>query len=197
MENNNVISIHAPLRERRQLNRVKRLAESISIHAPLRERLAGNIFNLAVSRFQSTLPYGSDSSRKYTCSVVNCHFNPRSLTGATSVPTVCHELRQISIHAPLRERLTLSLGVIINIHFNPRSLTGATQCAQASAVFRRHFNPRSLTGATRHVFLYLSALQFQSTLPYGSDLVAGKHAPQSTDFNPRSLTGATNHVGNT
>ena len=106
MENNNVISIHAPLRERRQLNRVKRLAESISIHAPLRERLAGNIFNLAVSRFQSTLPYGSDSSRKYTCSVVNCHFNPRSLTGATQCAQASAVFRR---------------------HFNPRSLTGATK----------------------------------------------------------------------
>ena len=76
------ISIHAPLRERPQIKSLERGKTDISIHAPLRERLSRGFPN-------STL----------------VHFNPRSLTGATSKSDRFWLNSDISIHAPLRERL--------------------------------------------------------------------------------------------
>ena len=81
-------------------------------------------------RFQSTLPHGSDAlskapaagvhnisihapsrERLYTMELVGPekHFNPRSLTGATSVIGDTLAADYISIHAPSRERLSVNL----------------------------------------------------------------------------------------
>ena len=99
----------------------------------------------------------------------------------------------ISIHAPLRERLHQLGDTDRNPYFNPRSLTGATRlttCSNAWLVISIHaplrerpekvnlfdqdmyFNPRSLTGATTAADNQLWAFLY---------------------FNPRSLTGATHH----
>ena len=55
-----LISIHAPSRERQSLSWKRQIKELISIHAPSRERqevrLAAGLGDL----FQSTLPHGSD-----------------------------------------------------------------------------------------------------------------------------------------
>ena len=98
---------------------------------------------------------------------------------------------QISIHAPSRERPE-DRNPLVGIY---------------------HFNPRSLAGATSRKAVELTGLEFQSTLPRGSDLPTGIkaymqddisiHAPSrerrllqlhfshSHYFNPRSLAGAT------
>ena len=142
------ISIHAPSRERLQSYDIPWLVTLISIHAPSRER-----------------PLEMLTSKSLT------HFNPRSLTGATS-------------------RVTKS--TTNDTYFNPRSLTGATAFATQLRQRRKNFNPRSLTGATfiiyeprrnkeisihapsreRHDWQPLQSCQqqFQSTLPHGSDL---------------------------
>ena len=81
---------------------------AISIHAPSRERLSPttNLSTFA-SIFQSTLPRGSDNTaRKRPC--CNSHFNPRSLAGATSSSSVQTRMSSISIHAPSRERPSIS-----------------------------------------------------------------------------------------
>ena len=143
------ISIHAPLRERPLKKGADPNFVKISIHAPLRERRYGMVYTSKTRSFQSTLPYGSDSDIKVTCTGFH-DFNPRSLTGATFSQTpqgsplsefqstlpygsddmdlidVAYDI-VISIHAPLRERLT---------------------------GFAQRF----------------SVITFQSTLPYGSDL---------------------------
>ena len=77
------ISIHAPSRERPAAASEPMLQPRISIHAPSRERPRGG--SQAVPIF--------------------CHFNPRSLTGAT---------------------IALLAGISPLHNFNPRSLTGAT-----------------------------------------------------------------------
>ena len=100
------------------------------------------------------------------------YFNPRSLTGATEIPPSDGSYCRISIHAPLRER--------------PRYILSAVQRCS-------NFNPRSLTGATFVILAIPAIYSFQSTLPYGSDLVLLAHLIMSLYFNPRSLTGAT-HV---
>ena len=99
-----VISIHAPLRERPAVACNIYSTSAISIHAPLRERRACCAGAAAFLLFQSTLPCGSDS---YPClkSSVSSDFNPRSLAGATSASrNFLLAAASISIHAPLRER---------------------------------------------------------------------------------------------
>ena len=163
----------------------------ISIHAPSRERR--HVRPIQASTwviFQSTLPHGSDQAELLYLSVCY-HFNPRSLTGATStLRCSCHGSED----------------------FNPRSLTGATQShtlrlgddlfqstlphgsdnnfMQCCKLFQ-HFNPRSLTGATYPAEKIVHINIFQSTLPHGSDWAQGFQFCLCRHFNPRSLTGAT------
>ena len=122
----------------------------ISIHAPSRERPFDSCAYVArYIIFQSTLPRGSDfvvlSEDSATVSV---DFNPRSLAGATDSGYLVPIFVDISIHAPSRER---------RIKYN------------SSERYRRisiHAPSRErllLTG--RNLIL----LQFQSTLPRGSD----------------------------
>ena len=79
---NDIISIHAPSRERPVLACVCFYAAEISIHAPSRERLLTCLCELFQTTFQSTLPHGSDRTW-LTTSTLPSNFNPRSLTGAT------------------------------------------------------------------------------------------------------------------
>ena len=108
--------------------RIKNLeARNISIHAPLRERreAAEQKFNQAV--FQSTLPCGSDA-HFLTTTHRQIYFNPRSLAGATMCSTVRLASFAISIHAPLRERhgcrecLAASLPISIHAPLRERLL---------------------------------------------------------------------------
>ena len=79
------------------------------------------------------------------------HFNPRSLTGATSLACNLYtSTSDISIHAPSRER-----------QYNVRR----------SKNHHKDFNPRSLTGATFTLEKSKIIIRFQSTLPHGSDLI--------------------------
>ena len=121
------ISIHAPLRERPFAGAAFVGSLEISIHAPLRERPQGfspsagrRDFNPrsltgatkvgdnkmdTMLKFQSTLPYGSDSSDKLSMRL--------SLRFQSTLPYGSDHISEfftptgfcISIHAPLRERL--------------------------------------------------------------------------------------------
>ena len=120
--------------------------------------------------FQSTLPYGSDihriitsngmknfNPRSLTGATHDCicryetyqYFNPRSLTGATFMVSYFSYSSLISIHAPLRERLSVSYRSLkfidISIH----------------APLRERLCPANLWNMLKI---------FQSTLPYGSDI---------------------------
>ena len=79
----------------------------ISIHAPARERRTATIIFFIIIGFQSTLPQGSDL-HTYSPAACNPHFNPRSRKGATSWQECFQLYAVISIHAPARERLTFS-----------------------------------------------------------------------------------------
>ena len=98
-------------------------------------------------QFQSTLPHGSDLRSPYSPQQRK-HFNPRSLTGATALLERAPPMRDISIHAPSRERLQAILSYIpsrfISIHAPSRERL-------------KIFEPRN------------SVITFQSTLPHGSD----------------------------
>ena len=165
---------------------------SISIHAPLRERLICSVMVTPLNRFQSTLPYGSDFLIVKIL-VKSVNFNPRSLTGATSLHRDHLQLFFISIHAPLRERLSYRCSMPSSrVNFNPRSLTGATirntslysshpisihaplrerHKANDWAIRCVHISIHAPLRERRMVTILLELLHsFQSTLPYGSDL---------------------------
>ena len=98
----------------------------------------------------------------------------------------------ISIHAPSRERLTISsLGRAASSNFNPRSLTGATLALVKQNLANAHFNPRSLTGATQMSkgSLYVERISIHAPSRERRRL-RSPYSPQQ-NFNPRSLTGAT------
>ena len=98
------------------------------------------------------------------------YFNPRSLAGATSSLAADRFVRDISIHAPSRERpavfTTVIIVVFISIHAPSRE---------------RRQSPGGGSGNG----------QFQSTLPRGSDQGVHHKRARPLYFNPRSLAGAT------
>ena len=189
---NNLISIHAPSRER--LRAIYQTDNDKKHFNP--RSLAGATYCIYDRKgeliFQSTLPRGSDKlDSSYL--PLEFDFNPRSLAGAT-------RLRLPISHVPG--------------HFNPRSLAGATPLRRKAHNVLIYFNPRSLAGATTSPLIFcacangisihapsrerlmisctmLSTTIFQSTLPRGSDITWMLYSPASRHFNPRSLAGAT------
>ena len=127
--------------------------------------------NNKLDKFQSTLPYGSDRCRR-KLHRADKYFNPRSLTGATRAIYLFLLFIVISIHAPLRERLSML--------YNGANISGISIHAP--------LRERQCGGGDIR-----TARQFQSTLPYGSDVNHGFHKVVSCYFNPRSLTGATSY----
>ena len=83
--------------------------------------------------------------------------------------------RQISIHAPAKERHMCNLYAGPLCDFNPRSCEGATGHINNSQFFPFYFNPRSCEGATI------------------SEVMACR---TSQNFNPRSCEGATSFITN-
>ncbi len=119
-----IISIHAPLRERpRAIGHIV-LFLVFQSTLPYGSDKQKHYLFLPITKFQSTLPYGSDASmllfvplpkisihaplrerpRQELLQILLCHFNPRSLTGATTFGIKPGIRVLISIHAPLRER---------------------------------------------------------------------------------------------
>ena len=97
-------------------------------------------------------------------------FNPRSLAGATIDLEAIAALEMISIHAPSRERPRYGIRCSYGYDFNPRSLAGATgdELQTIKSRFISIHAPSrerpALTNSRRQL------LQFQSTLPRGSDI---------------------------
>ena len=143
----------------------------------------------------------------------NCHFNPRSLTGATFDIHVFSTQISISIHAPSRERRCCSISIGIPHIFQstlPRGsdATSSAHCAATSISihapsrerrigFNKTFDtqgfqstlPRGSDNPTRRP--QPQERLFQSTLPRGSDVPGAPVYPLPIHFNPRSLAGAT------
>ena len=123
-------------------------------------------------------------------------FNPRSLAGATKNVVSAYVHKDISIHAPSRERLTVVIDlndptkfqstlprgsdllvliiILKGMDFNPRSLAGATAKNQDSEHKWSDFNPRSLAGATAsavptpvHVIISIHAPSRERLLCFG------------------------------
>ena len=94
------ISIHAPLRERPVKILVVAVVTGISIHAPSRERQKPLHFFLLIAKFQSTLPHGSDQCGGNRGVKAWSDFNPRSLTGATSMTMVLLTKREFQSTLP-------------------------------------------------------------------------------------------------
>ena len=124
---------------------------------------------MSCTKFQSTLPHGSDPCAR--------SFGVCSFLFQSTLP------HGSDIHSRIIAQ--------VKKNFNPRSLTGATLTFNGRSMLRNHFNPRSLTGATKPPSISdktffisihapsrerpiidtkrLEAKEFQSTLPHGSD----------------------------
>ena len=125
-----------------------KLFERISIHAPSRERLRFSAIMMAALLFQSTLPRGSDADSS-------------SYAGNTA-------LFQSTL--PRGSDGNLSLHSMARSNFNPRSLAGAT--FDRSFVYKTTFDIsiHAPSRERRQQGLFAAkAMQFQSTLPRGSD----------------------------
>ncbi len=122
----------------------------------------------------------------------NCHFNPRSLTGATFDIHVFSTQISISIHAPSRERRCCSISIGIPHIFQSTLPRGSDNPTRRPQPQERLFQSTLPRGSDDIITLYLSlrrisihapsrerrtgcacihiADTFQSTLPRGSDL---------------------------
>ena len=101
----------------------------------------------------------------------NCHFNPRSLTGATFDIHVFSTQISISIHAPSRERRCCSISIGIPHIFQSTLPRGSDCNSLLVKSYYVNFNPRSLAGATGRCCHRGLPCRFQSTLPRGSDVI--------------------------
>ena len=147
----------------------------ISIHAPLWERrwLDGGIGYH--SRFQSTLPCGSDR-RKKVHFFSRRHFNPRSLAGATVAVVLYCTIAVFQSTLPCGSDKKRAK------HFYNLAIFQSTLPCGSD------LPPYSMRSRL---------LEFQSTLPCGSD--GGRSLPEcslTSYFNPRSLAGATFQASN-
>ena len=113
--------------------------------------------------FQSTLPCESDDNDTRHISL-DTHFNPRWPTGT-------HHVREPYFNPRSLAGATLSNSQCFThfFDFNPRSLAGATSLLWLRQAYASNFNPRSLAGATPEPPARIPKLEFQSTLPRGSD----------------------------
>ena len=99
--------------------------EMISIHAPLRERLLLVTYICPRRIFQSTLPCGSDINKVILHSKAD-NFNPRSLAGATFLIIILNFSNVFQSTLPCGSDVLESSWVATSSNFNPRSLAGAT-----------------------------------------------------------------------
>ena len=123
----------------------------ISIHAPLRERRQCFTHFLGIFNFNprsNDAPMRPHFNPRSLAGATDCscllifrriHFNPRSLAGATAVQLDLVRVRHISIHAPLRERPHLSPPTDnspISIHAPLRERRGTTTLCQPPFLFQ-------------------------------------------------------------
>ena len=119
-------------------------------------------------QFQSTLPYGSETFFKRVSDII-----------------------LISIHAPLRERPSVTMLLLSPLVFQSTLPYGSEAITFESARYVAISIHAPLRERLTNGYHHALAVEFQSTLPHGSDLHINKIILHSKHFNPRSLTGAT------
>ena len=141
-------------------------------------------------QFQSTHPYGCDVHRPMSLRALRC-FNPRTHTGATLMSLVvsmsplfqsthpygCDDYGLTNIMAdgfqsthPYGCDHSDSSCLLWTPGFNPRTHTGATGVNVHCGCYAG-FNPRTHTGATTLEKMLPENMLFQSTHPYGCDVI--------------------------
>jgi len=96
--------------------------------------------------FQSALPCGSESPNP-ALSPGWSSFNPRSRAGANGRPVRPLTDANVSIRAPVRERMLAFRRGLLMAGFNPRSRAGANGEVKMPWTLEGSFNPRSRAGA--------------------------------------------------
>ena len=171
------------------INKTAAASNIISIHAPSRERVGISSPITSREPFQSTLPHGSEPVKAPAADPRNIsihapsrerhrfknsicftfNFNPRSLTGATKALQLSSEEAGFQSTLPHGSESTTNDRRNATCNFNPRSLTGAIGQGDKVIILHKYFNPRSLTGAISFKIFSSSSIKFQSTLPHGSE----------------------------
>ena len=122
-------------------------------------------------------------------------FNPRPREGATHAPENENRQGPVSIHAPVKGRLTPSISKRLWKSFNPRPREGATY--RYAHHFPRHdcFNPRPREGATYRYYLSLGLNLVSIHAPVKGRLKRKNFLLCRICFNPRPREGATKAHG--
>ena len=139
-----IVSIHAPVRERRMITCHITPYQTVSIHAPVRERRP-------------------EDSPVYTAHAVSIHAPVRERHGVSAhLPRLLY----VSIHAPVRERPPAArFYAVFPLGFNSRSREGATDNGCANVRGNRvsiHAPVRERQVRQRHI---VQSPPFQFTLP--------------------------------
>ena len=147
--------------------------------------------------FQSTPPCGGDRAIRKRGPRQGIFQSTPPCGGDPTGILVNAETGEISIHAPLRGRLSLLLFSSSFCKFQSTPPCGGDVQLPARPTRVPHFNPRPLAGATDVTCTYRVIGVFQSTPPCGGDAAARGADHQRPDFNPRPLAGATPAFRNT
>ena len=103
-------SIHAPVWQRKEFGIII-LTVVVSIHAPVRERRIANVAQQLSDGFNSRSREGATRRMAGMSAKTRC-FNSRSREGATYQIAISINVSNVSIHAPVRERLAAGLPLI-------------------------------------------------------------------------------------
>ena len=153
-------------------------ANIISIHAPSRERRINRLNSVSTIRFQSTLPRGSDPITAYQ--LRQCKpFQSTLPRGSDTSKDTKHMSLTISIHAPSRERpFQQAARFCLAFQFQSTLPRGSDRMAARQSRLANGFQSTLPRGSDYYVMLSdIFTYAFQSTLPRGSDgeaIVMGK-----------------------
>ena len=153
----------------------------ISIHAPLRGRRQTSTPGAGLRNFNPRPLAGA------TCYMKNKfqrhpHFNPRPLAGATNPPTADDKQAFISIHAPLRGRLEVQSSTEAGFNFNPRPLAGATKNTHGFGFIQVQFQSTPPCGGDKNRRHRLPSLPISIHAPLRGRLVTNLYEDRVGEF---------------
>ena len=121
-----VVSIHAPVRVRQANFQLKSSRSGVSIHAPVRVRHGIDKHVSIWTCFNPRTREGATGGN-YIEGLDWQGFNPRTREGATTAHCSACSEGTVSIHAPVRVRLSNMIFYLSKLDcFNPRTREGAT-----------------------------------------------------------------------
>ncbi len=161
------VSIHAPVWGATHSAFLVSFDTEVSIHAPVWGATQGIALIVVAGMFQSTPPYGGRPMPSSTTHPSRS-FNPRPRMGGDMDYAYYVQNKYVSIHAPVwGATRRVSTHTISSMSFNPRPRMGGDLplicCCQHPCVSIH----APVWGATKAAVMAVTAVEFQSTPPYG------------------------------